>query len=115
MYYHISYQGRLRLQTSPEDYAVSRARLTITHVPLGNTLARGGSTKLGIIQQGRLAEQNTSVNKQDLMAMVRFGADEIFASKSKQLTDEDIDVLLKRDPPVAQSPHGRLGVHCSVA
>ena len=28
--------------------------------------------------------------------MVRFGADEIFASKSKQLTDEDIDVLLKR-------------------
>mmetsp|Transcript_20123 Transcript_20123/g.59983 ORF Transcript_20123/g.59983 Transcript_20123/m.59983 type:complete len:858 (-) Transcript_20123:45-2618(-) len=49
-----------------------------------------------VIQQGRLAEQNTSVNKQDLMAMVRFGADEIFASKSKQLTDEDIDVLLKR-------------------
>ena len=47
-YCHISYQGRLRLQTSPEDYAVSRARLTITHVPLGNTLARGGSTKLGI-------------------------------------------------------------------
>jgi SWI/SNF-related matrix-associated actin-dependent regulator of chromatin subfamily A member 5 len=57
-----------------------------------------------VIQQGRLAEQNTSVNKQDLMAMVRFGADEIFASKSKQLTDEDIDVLLKRDPPVTQSP-----------
>jgi len=49
-----------------------------------------------VIQQGRLAEQNTSVKKGDLMAMVRFGADEIFATKSKQLTDEDIDVLLKR-------------------
>jgi len=49
-----------------------------------------------VIQQGRLAEQNTSVNKNDLMAMVRFGADEIFASKQKTLTDEDIDTLLKR-------------------
>jgi len=49
-----------------------------------------------VIQQGRLAEQNAKVGKTDLMAMVRFGADEIFASKSKQLTDEDIDVLLKR-------------------
>jgi len=31
VYFHISYQGRLRLQTSPGDYAVSRARLTNTH------------------------------------------------------------------------------------
>ena len=49
-----------------------------------------------VIQQGRLAEQNAALGKNDLMAMVRFGADEIFASKQKTITDEDIDTLLKR-------------------
>ncbi|KAH8058230.1 helicase [Aureococcus anophagefferens] len=49
-----------------------------------------------VIQQGRLAEQNAALGKNDLMAMVRFGADEIFASKAKTITDEDIDTLLKR-------------------
>jgi len=48
-----------------------------------------------VIQQGRLAEQNSALNKNDLMSMVRFGADEIFNSKSSQITDDDIDVILK--------------------
>lgn len=49
-----------------------------------------------VIQQGRLAEQNTSLSKNDLMAMVRFGADEIFNSKQATISDEDIETLLKR-------------------
>lgn len=49
-----------------------------------------------VIQQGRLAEQNSAMSKDDLMSMVRFGADEIFSSKQSTLTDEDIETLLKR-------------------
>merc|ERR1719356_2102484 len=34
-----------------------------------------------VIQQGRLAEQNTTLGKDDLMKMVRFGADQILSGK----------------------------------
>ena len=36
-----------------------------------------------VIQQGRLAEQNTQLSKNDLMQMVKFGADEIFKGRSR--------------------------------
>jgi len=47
-----------------------------------------------VIQQGRLAEQNTNLSKNELMSMVRFGADEIFKGQGSVLTDADIDVIL---------------------
>ena len=47
-----------------------------------------------MIQQGRLAEQNTSVSKGDLMSMVKFGADEIFKGKEATISDADIDTIL---------------------
>ena len=31
-----------------------------------------------------------------MLSMIRHGADEVFASKDCELTDEDIDVILKR-------------------
>ena len=34
-----------------------------------------------VIQQGRLAEQNSALDKGDLMKMVRFGADQILSGK----------------------------------
>jgi SWI/SNF-related matrix-associated actin-dependent regulator of chromatin subfamily A member 5 len=34
-----------------------------------------------VIQQGRLAEQNSSLEKDELMKMVRFGADQILSGK----------------------------------
>jgi SWI/SNF-related matrix-associated actin-dependent regulator of chromatin subfamily A member 5 len=49
-----------------------------------------------VIQQGRLAEQNSSLDKGDLMKMVRFGADQIVSSKGGTYTDEDIDALIAR-------------------
>ena len=49
-----------------------------------------------VIQQGRLAEQHKSVDKKDLMHMVRFGADEILSSKAGTYTDEDIDALIAK-------------------
>lgn len=49
-----------------------------------------------VIQQGRLAEQNSSLEKNELMKMVRFGADEILNGKGGRYTDEDIDALIAR-------------------
>ena len=50
VYYHISYQGRLRLQTSPEDYAVSRAR-----PGCGHWISRASSA--GIRRAARLSSR----------------------------------------------------------
>jgi len=49
-----------------------------------------------VIQQGRLAEQHSSLEKGDLMKMVRFGADQILSGKGGTYTDEDIDALIAR-------------------
>jgi len=49
-----------------------------------------------VIQQGRLAEQHSSLEKGELMKMVRFGADQILNSKGGTYSDEDIDALIAR-------------------
>jgi SWI/SNF-related matrix-associated actin-dependent regulator of chromatin subfamily A member 5 len=49
-----------------------------------------------VIQQGRLAEQNSSLDKGELMKMVRFGADQIVSGKGGTYTDEDLDALIAR-------------------
>ncbi|CAL0330673.1 unnamed protein product [Lupinus luteus] len=48
-----------------------------------------------VIQQGRLAEQKT-VNKDELLQMVRFGAEMVFSSKDNTITDEDIDRIIAK-------------------
>ena len=45
---------------------------------------------------GRLVDPNLKVSKNEMLSMIRHGADEVFASKDCELTDEDIDVILKR-------------------
>ena len=49
-----------------------------------------------VVQQGRLAEQHSSLEKDDLMKMVRFGADQILNGKGGTYTDEDIDALIAK-------------------
>jgi len=49
-----------------------------------------------VIQQGRLAEQHQSANKDELMKMVKFGADQILNGKGGSYTDEDIDALIAK-------------------
>ena len=48
-----------------------------------------------IIQQGKLAEQKTNLNKDEMVNMIRHGASHIFSSKEGELTDLDIDKLLE--------------------
>ncbi|BAF16578.1 probable chromatin-remodeling complex ATPase chain [Oryza sativa Japonica Group] len=55
-----------------------------------------------VIQQGRLAEQK-AVNKDELLQMVRFGAEMVFSSKDSTITDEDIDrIIAKGEEATAQ-------------
>lgn len=49
-----------------------------------------------VIQQGRLADKNKALNEDELLSMVRFGADEIFKSRDSTITDEDIDLIIAR-------------------
>lgn len=49
-----------------------------------------------VIQQGRLSEVASSLSKDEMLAMIRFGADAVFSAKGTEPTDEDIEQLLMR-------------------
>ena len=61
-----------------------------------------------VIQQGRLADKNTQLAKDELMTMVRFGAEQIMQNQGGTITDEDIDVLLKRGEERTQEEQSRI-------
>jgi hypothetical protein len=47
--------------------------------------------------QGRLADSNKTVTKDELLTMVKFGADETMKwDEGNTITDEDIDLILQR-------------------
>ena len=50
-----------------------------------------------VIQQGRLTEnRNTKVNKDDLLNMVRYGAELVFSSGAGNITEADIDSIIQK-------------------
>eukprot|EP00898_Chlorokybus_atmophyticus_P006003 jgi/Chlat1/6403/Chrsp45S05917 len=49
-----------------------------------------------VIQQGRLAEAAKTVGKDELLQMVRYGADVVFSSKESTITDEQIDAIIAK-------------------
>lgn len=49
-----------------------------------------------VIQQGRLAEQSKALSKDEILGMVRFGADAVFSATGSEMTEEDIDALIAR-------------------
>lgn len=50
-----------------------------------------------VIQQGRLVDAvGNKLGKEEMLGMIRHGAEHIFASKDTELTDEDIDEILAR-------------------
>mmetsp|Transcript_40665 Transcript_40665/g.129745 ORF Transcript_40665/g.129745 Transcript_40665/m.129745 type:complete len:932 (+) Transcript_40665:74-2869(+) len=49
-----------------------------------------------VIQQGRLQENTKTVNKEDLLAMVRYGAEKVFNSTGSDITEEDIDSIIMK-------------------
>jgi SWI/SNF-related matrix-associated actin-dependent regulator of chromatin subfamily A member 5 len=49
-----------------------------------------------VIQQGRLTQQKKNLEKNELLDMIRFGADQFFKSHGDEYKDEDLDVILQR-------------------
>ncbi|KAK2161132.1 hypothetical protein NP493_1600g00004 [Ridgeia piscesae] len=49
-----------------------------------------------VIQQGRLTDASTKLGKDEVLSMIRHGANHVFASKESDITDEDIDAILAR-------------------
>lgn len=50
-----------------------------------------------VIQQGRLVDNKANaLNKDEMLNMIRHGANHVFASKDSEITDEDIDVILAK-------------------
>lgn len=49
-----------------------------------------------VIQQGRLTQQKKNLEKNELLDMIRYGADKFFKSNASNYAEEDIEVLLAR-------------------
>lgn len=48
------------------------------------------------VSLGRLVDPSLKVSKDEMLSMIRHGADEVFASKDEEITDEDIDAIMKK-------------------
>jgi SWI/SNF-related matrix-associated actin-dependent regulator of chromatin subfamily A member 5 len=63
-----------------------------------------------VIQQGRLVDSATNkLGKDDVLNMIRHGAEKVFASKDSEITDEDIDDILKRGEQKTQELAKKIG------
>ena len=49
-----------------------------------------------VIQQGRLTEQQNKLGKDEMLSMIRHGANHVFASREGEISDEDIEMILQR-------------------
>ena len=62
-----------------------------------------------VIQQGRLAEQTKALTKDELLSMVRFGADAVFkAAAGADPSEADLDALLQRGEEASRTDSERL-------
>lgn len=49
-----------------------------------------------VIQSGRLVDQKAQLNKDEMLNMIRHGANHVFSSKDSELTEDDIDTILEQ-------------------
>ena len=45
---------------------------------------------------GRLSETKTALGKDEMLSIIRHGANEVFKSKDAEITDEDIDTIMAK-------------------
>lgn len=45
---------------------------------------------------GRLVDNKNALNKDEMLNMIRHGANQVFASKDSAISDEDIDTILQK-------------------
>ncbi|KAI2804812.1 SWI/SNF- matrix-associated actin-dependent regulator of chromatin sub A member 5 [Blomia tropicalis] len=61
-----------------------------------------------VIQQGRLVDGQNKLGKDEVLGMIRHGADHIFASKDSEITEEDLDAILKKGETKTEEMKKRL-------
>ena len=62
-----------------------------------------------VIQQGTIASNmGNQLNKDEMLNIIRFGANHVFASKDSEVTDEDIDTILERGEAKAAEINAKL-------
>ena len=49
-----------------------------------------------VIQQGRLVDSHQKVGNDEMLNMIRHGADKVFSSKDSTVTDDDIETILAK-------------------
>ncbi|CAI5446142.1 unnamed protein product [Caenorhabditis angaria] len=49
-----------------------------------------------VIQQGRMTEAQKTLGKEDMVSMIRHGAEQVFAAKDSTISDDDIDTILEK-------------------
>jgi SWI/SNF-related matrix-associated actin-dependent regulator of chromatin subfamily A member 5 len=75
---------RLIVENSIEEKIIERANMKLQLDAL-------------VIQQGRLAQGSMQLSKNEMMEMIRFGADQVFrATATTGVTDDDIEAILAR-------------------
>jgi len=55
-----------------------------------------------VIQQGRLVDTNRANSKEQMLGMIKFGAEKILNEKEGTITDEDIDKILERGAKITE-------------
>lgn len=62
-----------------------------------------------VIQQGRLVDNKVNqLNKDEMLNIIRFGANHVFQSKDSEITDEDIDAILEKGEAKTQEQNEKL-------
>uniref|UniRef100_A0A7S4BX57 Uncharacterized protein n=1 Tax=Chrysotila carterae TaxID=13221 RepID=A0A7S4BX57_CHRCT len=61
-----------------------------------------------VIQQGRLAEKQKALSKEEALAVVRYGADKVFRADDADITEEDIDTILRSAKNLTAEREGKL-------
>ncbi|KAI9912264.1 hypothetical protein PsorP6_008845 [Peronosclerospora sorghi] len=64
-----------------------------------------------VVQQGRLQEKQTKLTKNDILEMIRFGADQVFRTTDSTITDEDIDAILAKGEQRTEEMKQKMQVH----
>jgi len=61
-----------------------------------------------VIQQGKLSEQKANLNKDDMLGMIRHGANFVFQNKDGDIEDKDIDKMLEEGEKKTEEQNAKL-------
>lgn len=64
-----------------------------------------------VVQQGRLQEKQSKLSKNEMLDMIRFGADQVFRAQDSTITDEDIDAILAKGEQRTEEMKQKMQAH----